>query len=93
MNCIGRNIDFDVTFNPNQYRQEIAKLLITESEKMQQQCLYCFSNDNELMNKGIITCVLCNRFAHKRCIIRTNDHEACIAPLYICNLRSYSSST
>ncbi|OXU19280.1 hypothetical protein TSAR_009662 [Trichomalopsis sarcophagae] len=66
MDCIGNEKQFDMNFDPQVYRKEVAKLLIRESQCMKDVCLYCFSQ----RRTETIFCISCQRFAHVRCLLQ-----------------------
>ena len=65
MDCIANDNEFDPKFDPNEYREQVSKLLIYKSEPMQDICLYCF---REKPNNLRITCRVCQRYVHWSCL-------------------------
>lgn len=72
MDIIGKNETFDLSFNPINYRVEMAKSLLKESEDMKNFCQFCF-NERHFES---VTCSVCNRFSHLRCSPRVNYETA-----------------
>lgn len=72
MDCIGRGIDFNLNFNPDEYRIYVSNLLLRESLNMKETCLFCFS----IRDRHSIICYYCKRFSHTECL--KHDTGLCI---------------
>ena len=76
MDCIGQNKEYDVEFEPNEFRQEIAKILLENRKEMENGCQHCFVQDN----KTKMDCNRCGKKSHKSCI-KTNYTEKSLQKL------------
>ncbi|KAJ8680725.1 hypothetical protein QAD02_016512 [Eretmocerus hayati] len=63
MDVIAKNETFNMMFKPRQYRVQNAKMLLRESEPMDQSCIFC----GEQSREGAIDCSTCGRFFHLAC--------------------------
>ncbi|OXU19281.1 hypothetical protein TSAR_009663 [Trichomalopsis sarcophagae] len=84
MDCIGNEKQFDMNFDPQVYRKEVAKLLIRESQCMKDVCLYCFSQ----RRTETIFCISCQRFAHVRCLLQGRAVNPTYTTSETCKLRA-----
>ncbi|XP_051160434.1 uncharacterized protein LOC127281007, partial [Leptopilina boulardi] len=71
LECIGKNIPFDNTFDPVQYRLHIAHTLLLQSEDIKFYCMYCFGQHKKGYEEKI--CTFCKRWVHMQCIISNED--------------------
>ncbi|OXU17318.1 hypothetical protein TSAR_002892 [Trichomalopsis sarcophagae] len=85
--CINLRLTFDLV----KYRDQVAELLINESYSMQEIYLYCFDTKGTLTDNETVTCILCNRFAYKKCLKCKDTSKASVSLLYICNMCSNSA--
>lgn len=69
MDHIGCNIPIEINFNPNQYRNYIAELLLMKSLSMKEMCLLCYQQGKDDMK---IRCNRCQRFTYDKCFRRSN---------------------
>ena len=75
MNVIGRDIRFNINFNPATYRSEISDYLIKNSDSMEDVCLCCFHLIND--KNSAINCLQCKRFMHQlRCSNLFNNESS-----------------
>lgn len=72
--CIAKNLQFNLAFDPKKYREYVADTLIENSNPMSQICLFC---DRDNVNLDTATCILCKRFCHLYCLDNNNfyNHE------------------
>lgn len=80
MYCLGLGIEFDLNFNPEEFRKEIANLLIENSECMEKTCVYCFGKKES----DYFTCSICERMVHAKCLIKHANEEIQFDPITIC---------
>lgn len=64
MEYIEENKKMDKNFNPEEYRETLLNILITQSLEVNRNCLYCFEDSNTDTN---MTCIMCKRLLHSKC--------------------------
>lgn len=64
MDHIGRNVPFEMEFDPVEYRIYVAKVLVQSSESVKTVCLHCFQRNEEKRYE----CFFCKRFCHEKCL-------------------------
>ena len=69
--CIANAINFDLNFNPVEYRKIVAETLVTKSENICNKCMYCFSESAKTSAKKV--CIYCNRWMHSKCSCKGNE--------------------
>ena len=78
MDCIGKQEDFDMDFNPINYRDIVARKILLNSFNMQDVCLNCF----QIAISKSVKCEICDRKCHYNCFYKsevlTDDEEKAI---------------
>lgn len=65
MSCLMKNEPFDRTFDPRNFRRQIASELIGKSDNMKHYCLYCATLR---IGATEVMCRSCRRWSHDTCI-------------------------
>ena len=66
IDCIGLNKPFNAEFEPDEYRKEVAEIMLKNRKDVMDDCQHSFVRNI----KKTMSCIQCGRSSHKRCITK-----------------------